>query len=136
VAAILAGTYVTVGIDHLARISDDLESQVARLKADVVRGERLVSFGPLFHKFTFHYRDAIEIVPWPEADFAADPPWEYFCFLAYRERVHGKLPFAWEKVAVVYCDRGREKGANHVYVGRRVGRKSETAPSPRTEAAR
>jgi hypothetical protein len=109
---------------------------VARLKADVVRGERLVSFGPLFHKFTFHYRDAIEIVPWPEADFAADPPWEYFCFLAYRERVHGKLPFAWEKVAVVYCDRGREKGANHVYVGRRVGRKSETAPSPRTEAAR
>ena len=130
VVAVLGGSFGVVGIDHLARIADDLESQVARLKADVVRGERLVSFGPLFHKFTFYYQDPIAIVPWPEADFTVDPPWLYFCFMAYQEGIHGKLPFAWEKVALLYCDRAREKGVNNVCVGRRTGGIPESAAPP------
>jgi len=130
VAAMLAGSFVVVGIDHLVRISDDLESQVEHLKADVLRGERLVSFGPLFHKFTFYYQDPIEIVPWPKTRLAAEPPWQYFCFMAHLERTHGKLPFAWERVAVLHCDRARERGINHVCVGRRMAQSSEAKSPP------
>lgn len=136
VAAMLAGSFVVVGIDHLVRISDDLPLQVEHLKADVLRGERLVSLGPLFHKFTFYYRDPIEIVPWPKGQLANEPTWEYFCFMTHHERTHEKLPFAWQRVAVLYCDRAGESGVNHVCVGRRIVPSSKAKTAPRHEPAR
>ena len=117
VAATLGLGFVVLGIDHLARISDDLEPQVARLKSDVLRGQRLVSLGPLFHRFTFYYRDPIEIVPWPEDASAA--PSDYFCFMKNEAARHGKTPWTWQEVAVLYCDRTGQEGANVVHVCRR-----------------
>jgi len=136
VAGMLAGSFVVVGIDHLVRISDDLSSQIEHLKADIPRGERLVSFGPLFHKFTFYYQDPIEIVPWPKGRPAGEPAWRYFSFMTHRERDPGRLPFVWERVAVLHCDRAGESGVNHVCVGRRIAQSSEATETPGHEPVR
>jgi len=117
VGATLGISFATLGVGHFSRLSDDLELQVARLKTDVVRGQRLVSLGPLFHKFTFYYQDPIEIVPWPD-DAAKKPPGGFFCFMEREAALRGKLPFAWQEVAVLYCDRAKQKGINIVHVGR------------------
>jgi hypothetical protein len=122
VGATLALGFVVLAIDHFGRIADDLEAQVARLKSDILRGERLVSFAPLFHKFTFYYEDPIELLPWPTGKLPEEPTWQYFAFMSRETRIRGKLPFAWEEVAAVYCDRAREKGQNIVYIGRPKGR--------------
>jgi 4-amino-4-deoxy-L-arabinose transferase-like glycosyltransferase len=118
VGATLALGFVVLGIDHFARIADDLDAQVARLKTEVLRGERLVSFDPLFHKFTFYYEDPIELLPWPRGELPKDRPWRYFAFIEHQARLNGPIPFAWEEVAVMYCDRAREKGHNIIRVGR------------------
>jgi hypothetical protein len=117
-AAISLG-FVILAINHFARIADDLEAQVARLKRDVLRGQRLVSFGPLFHKFTFYYQEPIELLPWPAGESPEGSTWQYFAFMDREARARGQVPFAWEEVAVVYCDRAREKGHNVLHVGRR-----------------
>jgi len=118
VGAVLGLSFVVIGIGHLARIADDTEAEVARLKQGMLQGERLVSFGPLFHRFTFYWQDPIEILPWPEAGVRGQAPCGFFCFMRREERAGGKLPFAWEEIATVYCDRAREQGVNHVVIGR------------------
>jgi hypothetical protein len=132
----LALGFVVLGINHLARIAGDLDADVARLKAGVLRGERLVSFEPLFHKFIFYYQDPIEVLPWPAADFTAEPPWRYFAFMEKEGRLHEELPFAWEEVAVICCDHVKQKGENLVHVGRLKGRPSPTKSPPPAQGSR
>ena len=117
VAAMLGLGFVSVGIDHLARIADDPRPEITRLKTVVLDGRPLVSFGTLFHKFTFYYQDKIEVLPWPEAA----PSSPFFCFMDGEKRRHGKLPFAWEEVATIDCDRSKPKSINVVHVGRVIG---------------
>jgi 4-amino-4-deoxy-L-arabinose transferase-like glycosyltransferase len=126
VAAMLGIGFVVVGIDHHARIGDDLESDVTRLKVFVLEGQPLVSFGPLFHKFTFYYQDPIEMLSWPKTRQPPLPVGQVFCFMDRERLIHGKLKFAWEEVTTIACDRTKEHCVNLVHVGRVVARPSAT----------
>jgi hypothetical protein len=83
-------------------------------------GKKLVSFGRTHHQFAYHYGEPIPLCPWP-AD-APSPPVDadYFCFEQdeYRD---GRIPFAWETVARVSCERNRTDTPQQVVVvGRRL----------------
>lgn len=130
VAAVVGLSFGTVGISHLARIADTVESEVAQLKSSELAGQRLVSFGPLFHRFVFHWQDPIEILPWPTSPLPAQTPWRYFAFMKDPQGSMPVLPFAWQEVATVYCDRARERGLNHVVIGRRMVEKSSRSQAP------
>jgi hypothetical protein len=130
VAATLGLSYTAVGINHWKRITADPEPQIARLRQSILRGERLVSFGPLPSRFTFFYRDPVEIHPWPDAATPPDPRLRYFCFLKDDPRAAAKLPFAWEQVALICCERSKEDTIhNVVVVGRRMEAGREPGPS-------
>jgi hypothetical protein len=88
----------------------DLREQIA--------GQRLVSFGAVWHQFAYHYRDPIEKRAWPKTEAeAADVG--YFCFDRWMTQPI-KLPFAWEKVAEVPGSFHDRQPWMKVVVGRRL----------------
>jgi 4-amino-4-deoxy-L-arabinose transferase-like glycosyltransferase len=88
----------------------DLRSQIA--------GRRLVSFGPVWHQFAYHYREPIEKRAWPKTEAeAADV--DYFCFDRWMTQPI-KLPFAWEKVAEIPGNFHDRQPWLKVVVGRRL----------------
>jgi hypothetical protein len=119
-AAALGLSYTVVGLNHWIEKTADPEAQIAWLHQSVLCGERLVSFGPMPSRFTFFYRDPVEMRPWPDAANPPDPTLRYFCFLKDDPRAAAKLPFAWEQVAVILCNRSKDDTTRNVVV---VGRK-------------
>jgi 4-amino-4-deoxy-L-arabinose transferase-like glycosyltransferase len=119
-AAWLGLTNTGLVLDILARKSENAAPAIARLKEQLPRHQRLVSFGPVSHLFAFLYHDPIPMMPWPtEADDLGRET-AYFCF----DRMGAmpvRIPFAWEEVAVISCDRYRTQIPQYVVVvGRRV----------------
>jgi 4-amino-4-deoxy-L-arabinose transferase-like glycosyltransferase len=105
--------------DHI-RKSVDSAPQVAWVKTFVPPGRSLVSFGPLHSLFLYSYRDAVEQRPWPVWGRDDGEGIDYFCFDRYGHE-WPLLPFAWEVVGVVNCDRYvAEETMCVVVVGRRV----------------
>lgn len=115
----LVAAYLGPTINVLARIAGDNAEQTAALKQKLPPGTKLVSFGQLEHLFTFYYRDAIELLPWPAPDAPPPHDLEYFAFT--KAMGPPPLPFAWEEVAVVSCERNhRDVPTRAVVVGRRL----------------
>ena len=77
--------------------------------------------------------DPLALVPGPHGE-AVDFDGEYFCFSQTRtQRI--RLPFAWEPVAVINCDRyQRPDPSDKVVVGRRLSVASGTAKRPSAAA--
>jgi len=118
-AAAIGLSYTTIGLNHWIQKTANPEPQIVWLRQSVLRGERLVSFGAVPSRFTFFYRDPIEIFPWPKAGEPLDPELRYFCFL--KDQAGPRLPFAWEQMALIWCERSKEDTThNVVIVGRRV----------------
>lgn len=89
---------------------------IARLKEEL-HGERLVSFSKVHHLFSFYYQEHIPIVPLPKAEAELPDDFTYFCFDA--GVTEPSLPFPWERVAVINCDRNvRAVPLDTVVVGR------------------
>jgi 4-amino-4-deoxy-L-arabinose transferase-like glycosyltransferase len=85
----------------------------------------LVSFGPVHSLFLYYYRDPIEERPWPSTpESAADVTW--FCFDRWGA-CRPNLPFAWEEVAVINCDRYQCATPECCVV---VGRRLPASPTP------
>lgn len=103
-------------------LSEDTARQVAdlkdRLPPDAERG--LVSLGRVHHLFAYHYQSPIRMIS-PEAiEASAAEPWQYFCFDHTSASPPPKLPFAWEQVAVISCEKNRMTNPEQkVIVGRR-----------------
>jgi len=117
-AVFLGMTYDTVVMNFIVRKNGIAAEQVAQLEERLPKGQKLVSFGPIHHVFAYHLRDPIGLQDWPKD--CDDHPGKvaYFCFARNDAR---PLPFAWEKVAEVSCDRDRTPEPEEVVIiGRRL----------------
>jgi len=117
-AGFLGLTYDTVVMNFIVRKNGVTAEQVAQLKERLHQGQKLVSFSPIHHLFAYHFQDPIGLRDWPKN--AEDPSGQvdYFCF----ERTDPRpLPFAWERIAEISCDRDRTPAPEEVViVGRRL----------------
>ncbi len=134
VAAFLGMTYSGVVTNAQIASSAPTARAVARLRNRLPTGTRLVSFEPIHHLFAFHFRDPVELRPWPKSSTEVEPVLEYFCFARAGQSAPA-LPFAWEQVAAISCDRNRRSVPNDVViVGRRLpplATRSEAAKVPK-----
>ncbi len=113
-AALHTGPY----LDLLTRRSIDTRGAVAALGQLRPPAEPLVSFGPTHHRFAYFHGAPIPQRPWPRRpeEFPAGD----FCFAAVGPG-EPTLPFAWERLAEVNCDRNPKRPVEErVVVGRRV----------------
>jgi hypothetical protein len=117
-AGFLGLTYDAAVMNFIVRKNGVTADQVAQLKARLPQGQELVSFGPIHHLFAYHFRDPITLRDWPKSEVGAAGRVDYFCF----ERADARpLPFPWEKIAEISCDRDRSPAPEEVIVvGRRV----------------
>lgn len=67
-------------------------------------GAPLVSLGTVPHLFNLHYGAPIRAVPVPTTTADVPGDLDYFCFTALWQN-YPELPFAWEEVGTVVCDR-------------------------------
>jgi 4-amino-4-deoxy-L-arabinose transferase-like glycosyltransferase len=126
-----------LGLSHTGVVINGRLSRVNQTPGDIARvkqllppGTRLVSFGKLHHRFTYYYQDLIELRNWPTSAADVDPSIVYFCLPrtpgGYATRgadappEQTDLPFEWDELAVVSCDRCRRPVPNNaVVIGRR-----------------
>lgn len=104
---------------HAAQWNDP-STAVAEVRRRVEHPEKLVSLGPIDHRFAYYYQSPIDEIHWPltAGDLPADI--EYFVFMRYpgdtaaarrsgRGRswttTPGTLPFEWEEVGSICCER-------------------------------
>ncbi len=124
-----AAVYIGIVLPLLAARCEDVEAQITLLKEEIPDGERLVSFGLVHHGFLYYFDEPVPLLPWPEttADVPADV--EYFAIHTYISDPP-TLPFEWEPIEVVNCDRYRRKSAHdRIHIGRRLVSKTEPAPA-------
>ena len=126
-AAALGLSYTAIGLNHWIQKTGDPQPQIAWLQRSVLCGQRLVSFGAMPSRFTFFYRDPIEILPWPDAAKPLDAELRYFCFVKDQAAAAAKLPFRWEQVALIWCERSKDDTTHNVIV---VGRRVEAGLQP------
>lgn len=102
----------------LIRRSTNSPRQIAQLRETLQTKSPLHSFGLIHHYFAYHYREPISMRSWPQSS-ADVKPGNYFCY--DREHEKDSMPFAWEEVAVISCDRKyRPKPLVEVIIGRRL----------------
>ncbi|HVX64555.1 MAG TPA: glycosyltransferase family 39 protein [Pirellulales bacterium] len=126
VAAFLGLTFNGLVMNNLIRRSEDVAGQVAELKRRLPPDARLISFGRAHHPFVYHYGQTIPWLDWPRQadDRSATADFDYFCFHSVRGR-RKPLPFEWEEVDVISCDRyRRENPVDAMVVGRRINRRA------------
>ncbi|MBX3414617.1 MAG: glycosyltransferase family 39 protein [Pirellulales bacterium] len=125
--------FTIVVLNEAIVASEDTAGSVARLKHELPGDVELVSLGQIHHNFAFHYRQRIPVVSRPET--SADVPAEvdFFC-INQNGGEQIELPFAWEPVATIVCDRRRRDDPQElVIVGRRMASERaevETATRP------
>jgi len=108
---------------------------IAKIKQKLPEPKKLVSLGPVDFRFCYHFEDQIKELPWPENISELPDGTEYFCFDRHpsdteSERATGrgrtwhrasaKLPFEWEEVATVCCERRIRQSPQAVVVIARV----------------
>ncbi len=119
VAGFLALTFGGVRINELVRKSVPSAAEVEQIAAALPEDARLVSLGKVHHLFAYHYQDTIPLVVWPPTSGSA-PDFEYFC-VDKNANVPFELPFVWEEIGTVNCDRRLEQNPGmQVVVGRRL----------------
>ncbi len=97
-----------------------MAATVGRLKQQLPSEIQMVSFGRTHHRFAWHYGQFIPEHPWPHDPQQVSAEVDYFCFERPDSRPR-ELPFAWEQVAVVSCERNRsDKPHDKVIIGRRL----------------
>ena len=109
---------------------------VASIRRQMPEPERLVSFGAIDHRFAYYYELQIAQCVWPTSLKDVPSDVRYFCFNRLRgdtaewhkigrgrrwHKATGTLPFDWEEVAVVCCDRKITRDPDRlVVIGRRI----------------
>lgn len=123
-AAFLGLTFTGLMMNGLVRRTEDVAGNVAALKRRLPPGTRLVSFGRAHHPFVYHYGETIPWLDWPAkqdstgGEMTAEG--DYFCFHSIRGR-RKPLPFEWEEIDAISCDRyRRELPVDAMVIGRRL----------------
>lgn len=119
VVAFIGLMFVGVYTSALVAASGHTAEQMAELKRRLPDDVQLASFGPVHHLFAYYLGRPIELRQWPAAGEPLEEI-EYFCFDQHNGR-QIDVPFAWERVAVIACDRSaRPEPRDAVVVGRRI----------------
>ncbi|MFK7765924.1 MAG: ArnT family glycosyltransferase [Mariniblastus sp.] len=121
---------------------NDPTAQIQDLKSQFPIPEKMVSLGPIDHRFAFYYESPIEQLPWPTAQTPLPNNVEYFVFTRRpqdtpKERAAGRgrswfvtpgtVPFEWEELATINSNRViREHPRCVIVLGRKI-RPSRTA---------
>ncbi len=115
VAMCISLTFSFWFINLLMNRSVPTRRDILEAKSEIA-GEKHNSFGQVFPLFAFHYDDPIPVLPWPKESQTVPRNLTYFCFNEWQKK---SIPFAWEKVAVVNCDRTmRNRPVLKVIIGR------------------
>jgi 4-amino-4-deoxy-L-arabinose transferase-like glycosyltransferase len=118
-AGFMGLTYTGVVVSLQALASNNPADVVRSVRALIPEGERLVSFGKIHHLFAYYYGDPIELQPLGEGEEAVRMPGEYFCFAIDPTYEPPSIPFDWEPIAEISCERSRSANPRtKVVVGR------------------
>ena len=123
---------ISTGLITSVRIrrSEDQASAMARLKAELPPGQKLVSFGTIDSLFAYYYALPIERLPMPVKE--SDPGCEEgvcFCFMSWGPPLP-TLPFGWHQLAAISMARNRGPGFASTMVVGRCDRTHISATSP------
>lgn len=132
-ACFLGLTYGTLMVFVRQKISEDAPGAVAQLHDQIPQGEKLVSLGPAHHLFLLLYGEPVRQLPVDTTEMDKSGT-DYFCFWVWSGGVKpADIPFEWEQVASISCDRNkRSNPVDTVIVGRRV-RPPQIATRPDTQ---
>lgn len=121
--AIFMGLVYSVPVYHsLQAKSFDFEREIEAFRKKYPPGS-ICSLGIIHHRLMFYYRDPLPAVPWPTQPGQAPTSFAFFCVEEQPEyRDLDALPFAWEKVEAVRCDRYVDYPTGGVLVGRILSR--------------
>jgi hypothetical protein len=119
IATFLGMVYGGLWTNALAVQANDIPAAIARLRAKLPADARLVSYGPVHHPFLYHFRDSVPRLPPPTEADPAEPAVEYFCFLQAATVPSVELPFEWQQIDAIACDRRRNAKGDVVIIGRR-----------------
>jgi 4-amino-4-deoxy-L-arabinose transferase-like glycosyltransferase len=103
IAGFVTMSYDTVVINAFQGTTVDTAGAIAAMKKQIPRGAKLVSIEQTHHMFVYLYHEHVPVVPFPETAEEVEDV-EYFCFDAHRV-TSADLPFSWEPVAEINCDR-------------------------------
>ncbi len=134
VAGFVGLTYNGPVVNRMVQRDNTTAAAVARLKQQIPPGEPLVGFNFVHHQFAYYFGEPVKVQPWPNSDADWDPRVHYFCFhrgIGGHER---EIPFAWEQIAEISCERYRMQYPRLTMV---IGRRIDTPPcvvaSPKLE---
>jgi 4-amino-4-deoxy-L-arabinose transferase-like glycosyltransferase len=131
--ALVAWMIGSLGISLHDRHGNHLFTSVERLRQHLPSETKLISLGPIHHRFEYHWHRSIEQVDWPLEFRQTRPNLDYFCFdyhirdnAEYRHSGRGRtwtttpstLPFAWEEVARIPLEREYTDSSRWVIIGR------------------
>jgi 4-amino-4-deoxy-L-arabinose transferase-like glycosyltransferase len=122
IAAFMGLSYTTVVMTLQMRTANDPSDAVARIREMLPPGERLISLGKVHHLFAYYYGEPIEMRKLPRKQQAPQIEDSYFCFAEDPGTEPLLIPFDWEPIAEVSCERARsERPLTKVVIGRRLG---------------
>jgi 4-amino-4-deoxy-L-arabinose transferase-like glycosyltransferase len=124
VALCLGAGNAGIVLPLMAGASEDMSSAVHELKTRIPAEQPLVSFGPVHHIFAFHYEAPIQLLAWPRRPADVPPFVDYFCF-HQKQGQEKLLPFSWEQIGVLSCDRVRRAQPREMMV---IGRRTRSVP--------
>jgi hypothetical protein len=125
VAAFWGLVYTGLVVSTQVRTTNDPSAAVAFVHAEIPPGEQLVSFRPVHHLFAYYYRQPIELCSIPDRRAPRDFAGTYFCFAEDPSMPKLEIPFDWQPIAEISCERGQTtKPLTKVTVGKRIARSS------------
>ncbi|HEV3137778.1 MAG TPA: glycosyltransferase family 39 protein, partial [Pirellulales bacterium] len=136
VAGFVGLTYAGVVVNMQIQTSNDPSAAIARVRQMIPTGERLVSFDCIHHLFAFYFQQPIELHELTDHEVPFDTKATYFCFSEAPDVEKIEIPFAWDRLAVISCERIRsDNPLSKVVVGKRRFT-SDNAHSDEQAAAR
>jgi 4-amino-4-deoxy-L-arabinose transferase-like glycosyltransferase len=103
IAAFVTLSYDSVLVNAFQQATVDTAGDIDAVKKMIPEGANLVSIGQTHHMFVYLYHEHVPVIDFPDSPDDAEDV-EYFCFDAHRTAADD-LPFSWEPIAEVNCDR-------------------------------
>jgi len=130
-ACFLGLTYSTVLVYVRQKISENAPAAIAQLRDQLPADQPLVSFGPAHHLFLLLYGEPVRQLRLDNPSELDQVGTDYFCFWVWSGGVKpADIPFEWEQVAAISCDRNKKSNpVDTVIVGRRI-RSTQLASRP------
>jgi 4-amino-4-deoxy-L-arabinose transferase-like glycosyltransferase len=127
--------YVGIVLNVVVAQSTNPAADIAQLKQQLPPHVQLTSLGPAHHMFNFYFAEPVRLVPRLLPAERSHEVGEYFCFAQNRdEPAPIEIPFDWEPVTTISCDRTlRREPVDMLVIGRRKPPLTATRDVPRSE---